>query len=237
MALAELQSGSLLSVEDRARRSGGISAEPIYRCVARALQGRHPGGGSLVDVGCGQGLLWPFVSERFDQYIGIDVIRHEQFPALGTFHTLDLDAGAIPWSDPPADVVAAVEVIEHLENPRAFFRSLAPLVRSGGWLIVTTPNQLSFLSKLTLVCKNQFNAFQDSCYPAHLTALLESDLRRMAAECGLAEVAVLFSQQGRIPGCAWNFPRWLSRLWPRVFSDNILLIARKPDPFGAAKVA
>jgi hypothetical protein len=230
MVLAEIQPGSLPAVEDRARRSGGISAEPIYRCVARALQDRHPGGGCLVDVGCGQGDLWPFVSACFEHYLGIDVVRHDRFPADGAFLTLDLDAGAIPWSDPPADVVAAVEVIEHLENPRAFFRALVPLVRSGGWLIVTTPNQLSFLSKLTLVCKNQFNAFQDSCYPAHLTALVEMDLRRMAAECGLVDVAVLFSQQGRIPGCAWHFPRWLSRLWPRAFSDNILLIARKPQP-------
>ncbi len=51
-------------------------------------------------------------------------------------------------------------------------------------MIVTTPNQLSLLSKLTLVLKNEFNAFQAGSYPAHLTALLEADLRRIGVECG-----------------------------------------------------
>jgi hypothetical protein len=94
--------------------------------------------------------------------------------------------------------------------------------------VVTTPNQLSLLSKLTLVLKNQFNAFQDANYPAHLTALLEIDLCRLAAECGLTEAAIAYSRQGRIPGTAWHYPRWLSRLWERGLSDNVLLIARKP---------
>ena len=77
--------------------------------------------------------------------------------------------------------------------------------------MVTTPNQLSLLSKLTLVLKNQFNAFQDSSYPAHLTALLEIDLRRIATECGLADVAIAYSQQGRIPGTARHYPSVFSR--------------------------
>jgi hypothetical protein len=83
------------------------------------------------------------------------------------------------------------------------------------------------LSKLTLVLKNQFNAFQDGSYPAHLTALLEIDLRRMAAECALGDVEVIYSTEGRIPGTPWHYPALLSRLLPRALSDNVLLIGRK----------
>ncbi len=85
--------------------------------------------------------------------------------------------------DEAADVVAAVETIEHLENPRAFVRELVRLVKPDGWVIVTTPNQLSLLSLITLLIKHRFSAFQDVHYPAHLTALLEVDLKRIAAEC------------------------------------------------------
>ncbi len=130
--------------------------------------------------------------------------------------------------DATADVVAAVETIEHLENPRAFVRELVRLTRPGGWVVVTTPNQLSLLSKMTLVLKNQFNAFQDSSYPAHLTALVEIDLRRIAAECGLTDIAVAYSESGRIAGTAWHYPCLLSRCYPRGFSDNVLVIGRKP---------
>jgi len=81
-------------------------------------------------------------------------------------------SGGIPLTDSSADVVSAIEVIEHLENPRAFMWKLVRLTKPEGWVIVTTPNQLSLL---TLFVKHRFLAFQDVDYPAHLTALLEID--------------------------------------------------------------
>lgn len=216
-----------LSVEERARRSLGSSGDAIYRMVSTALAGRHAGG-TLVDVGCGSGRLWPFVRGRFDRYIGVDAVRYDGFPADGEFHAADLDAGIIPLPDASADVVAAVETVEHLENPRAFVRSLAKLVRPGGWVIVTTPNQLSAASRISLLLRGQHQAFGEGSYPAHITALLEVDLRRIAAECGLADVAVEYSGSGRIPLSAHHYPPALARLWPRGLSDNVLMAGRRP---------
>jgi 2-polyprenyl-3-methyl-5-hydroxy-6-metoxy-1,4-benzoquinol methylase len=214
-------------VQARARLSRGVSNAAIYRMVADALQ-RLPAGGVLLDVGCGSGRLYEAVGHRCGRYVGVDVVRYEGLPPEVEFLALDLETGVVPLPDGAADVVAAVETIEHLENPRAFLRELVRLTRPGGWVVVTTPNQLSLLSKLTLVFKNQFNAFQDGSYPAHLTALLEIDLRRMAAECGLAEVAIAYSGEGRIPGVPWHYPRFLSRWFPRALSDNVLLCGRRP---------
>jgi 2-polyprenyl-3-methyl-5-hydroxy-6-metoxy-1,4-benzoquinol methylase len=215
------------TVVERARYSQGISADVIYRAVNLALVERHCGRGLLLDVGCGTGNLWPYLADLFDRYLGADVVRHRGMLAELDFCPVDLDSQHIPLPDGEADVVAAVETIEHLENPRAFLRELVRLVRPGGWVVVTTPNQLSLLSKLTLLVKNQFNAFQDSCYPAHLTALLEVDLRRMAAECRLTEVVIAYTRQGRIPGTSWHYPAALSRWLPRALSDNVLLLGKK----------
>lgn len=90
--------------------------------------------------------------------------------------------------------------IEYLENPRAFMREVVRLRKLGGWLIVTTPNQLSLLSKLTLILKNQFSAFQEApgLYPAPITALLEIDLIRIAKEYELIDINTDYSNQGRI---------------------------------------
>ena len=215
-------------VEDRARRSLGSSGDAIYRMVARAVEARHPGGGTLVDVGCGSGKLWPFVRDRFDRYVGLDAVRYDGFPAEGELHTIDLDSGETPVAAGTGDVVAAVETIEHLENPRAFVRLLARLARPGGWVIVTTPNQLSLLSRATLLLHGEHNAFRDASYPAHITALLEVDLRRIAAECGLRDVAVEYSLQGRVPGTGRHWPRSVSARMPRALSDNVLLAGRAP---------
>jgi 2-polyprenyl-3-methyl-5-hydroxy-6-metoxy-1,4-benzoquinol methylase len=216
------------TVEARARASLGSSGDPIYRMVAAALQGRHPGGGTLVDVGCGSGRLWPFLRASFDRYVGVDAVRYDGFPDDGEFVAADLDAGPLPLPPGSADVAAAVETIEHLENPRALVRVLAAVARPGGWVVVTTPNQLSLLSRLTLVTRGEHNAFRATNYPAHITALLEVDLRRIAAECGLEEIAVEYSGSGRLALTGRHYPRWMSRLWPRGLSDNVLLVARKP---------
>ncbi|SOD02584.1 2-polyprenyl-3-methyl-5-hydroxy-6-metoxy-1,4-benzoquinol methylase [bacterium JGI 053] len=215
------------AVEARARASLGTSGDAIYRMVAAAVAARHPGGGTLLDVGCGSGRLWPFVRGRFDRYVGVDAVRYDGFPAEGEFHAAELDAQGLPFAG-AAEVVAAVETIEHLENPRAFVRALARAAKPGGWVIVTTPNQLSLLSRATLLAKGEHNAFRDGSYPAHITALLEVDLRRIAAECGLEEAAVAFSGSGRVAGSGRHYPGWLSRLWPRGLSDNLLLAGRKP---------
>ena len=123
------------TVEQRAERSRGTSAAAIYEMVAAALPSR-PVGGTLLDVGCGRGDLWPFVRERFARYAGADVLKYDGFPAGGEFYAVDLDSGRVPLPDGFADVVAAAETIEHLENPRAFVRELTRLARPGGWVVV-----------------------------------------------------------------------------------------------------
>ncbi len=215
-------------VEERAKLSRGSSGDSIYKMVRDIVEKRNTKFGSLLDLGCGTGNLWPFLSPFFTKYIGVDAVKYVGFPDDGEFHLLNLDNGRVPLADSAADVVVAVETIEHVENPRAFFRELVRLCKPGGTVIVTTPNQLSLLSKLTLIVKNQFNAFTESNYPAHITALLEVDLRRIASECGLLNIGMHYSHKGRLPGTALNAPRFASSLCPRALSDNIAVSGTKP---------
>src|SRR5438093_1131345 len=68
--------------EHRARLTKGISNDRIYRAIERELEAipLSPGG-TLIDVGCGQGHLWQYMRRFFATYIGVDLIRHEDFPA------------------------------------------------------------------------------------------------------------------------------------------------------------
>jgi 2-polyprenyl-3-methyl-5-hydroxy-6-metoxy-1,4-benzoquinol methylase len=211
------------AVETRARLSRGRSDERIYRTVAALLPQRGTAGGVVADVGCGSAGLWPFLRGAFTSCIGLDAVRYDGLPADVDFRQLDLDRGTLPLPAGTVDAAVAVEVIEHLENPRAFVRELARIVRPGGWVVVTTPNQLSVLSLLSLVGKGQFAAFQATDYPAHRTALLETDLRRIFAECGLRDVQVAFTCYGRVPFTARHYPAALAHLAPRRFSDNIAI--------------
>jgi 2-polyprenyl-3-methyl-5-hydroxy-6-metoxy-1,4-benzoquinol methylase len=214
-----------ISVEQRARQSLGVSNRAVYEMAARLLARRGGRHGRMCDVGCGAGSFLQYARTLCDSYCGVDVVRYDDFPAGVEFMQSDLDAARWPIEDDSFDTTVSIETIEHLENPRAFFRELVRITRAGGLIVVTTPNQLSLLSKLTLVLKEQFNAFQRPCYPAHITALLKSDLLRISGECGLVDVEICFSNRGRIPATPWHWPKFLGG---QMFSDNVAIAATRP---------
>jgi 2-polyprenyl-3-methyl-5-hydroxy-6-metoxy-1,4-benzoquinol methylase len=225
--MATTSTGALAGLEARARATLGASGDAIYRAVIDVLDARAVRGGTFVDVGCGRGDLFRLVRGRFDRYVGFDAVRYEALPGSVEFHAVDLDVAEWPPSDLQADVVAAVETIEHLENPWAFVRALARLTRPGGWMVITTPNQLSALSLLTLLTRRRFSAFQDAMYPMHRTALLPNDLARAMTAAGVGDVAVVFTRRGRVPVTSWHYPAALARVCPRACSDNVLAIGRR----------
>ena len=118
-------------VEARARLSLGTSAGPIYRTV-ELLAERAPAAcwwtwGAAPATCGGRG-------DRFTRYIGADVVTLRRFPADGEFRTIDTDTGRVQLGDGVADVVTAVETIEHVENRACRELTCAPD------LVVTTPN-------------------------------------------------------------------------------------------------
>jgi 2-polyprenyl-3-methyl-5-hydroxy-6-metoxy-1,4-benzoquinol methylase len=215
----------MIAADIRAKLSEGSSSEAIYQMVVRVLDReshqRNLKPNIIVDVGCGRGNLYSYVKAKCDRYVGVDVVKYEEFPPSLEFKSVNLDSGKVDLPENFADVICSVETIEHLENPRVFVRELVRLVKPNGLIVVTTPNQLSLLSKLTLILKNQFNAFQEAAglYPSHITALLEIDLIRIFTECGLTDIQISYSNQGRIP---FTSKQWAGNFQGRNFSDNIL---------------
>ena len=211
---------------ERALRTRGDSDDRIHQAAAALLR-RRGARGSLVDVGCGVGRFRDAAQDLATSYIGVDVVRHSQLPGDVIFVAADLEREPIPLGTDSADIVAAIETVEHLENPHAFARELTRVVKPGGWLLLTTPNQRSVLSVFSLAVRGRFAAFPDASYPVHRTALLPVDLIRIARDCGLEEPELAYTASGRIPLTASHYPRPLSRMFPRALSDNVLMIARK----------
>jgi 2-polyprenyl-3-methyl-5-hydroxy-6-metoxy-1,4-benzoquinol methylase len=210
-------------------RSGGTSSRVIRDLVVRCLD-EERAEGSLLDFGAGRGelLMELHRAGRFQHLAGADLFaRPDALPATIDWHRQDLN-------EPPAiarrfDAVVCSETIEHLENPRHVFRALARLVRPGGIVVLTMPNQESIRSYAGLLFAGHFTHFLGACYPAHITALLRLDLTRLCREVGLSAPRFAYTDEGGIP----KLPsvRWQSvsfgLLRGRLFSDTIGMVARR----------
>ena len=209
--------------------AGGMSHEQITSAVLARLSAL-PSPASLLDFGAGGGALLTRVAAMLPdcQLSGADYLdRPQGLPERIGWTSGDLNQ---PLTAPPVDIVTCSEVIEHLENPRAVFRNLFALIAPGGWLILSMPNQESIRSYVSLVLGGHFAAFRGPSYPAHITALLRADLEHMCAETGFEPPEFSYTDHGGMPkkpDLSWQALSF-GALRGRLFSDNILMVARRP---------
>lgn len=130
------------------KQTDGQSGDAIYAMALRALAVAPVHSGVAVDAGAGAGNFTRILAEQFDRVHALDAFRPADLPANTAFHETDLN-GPWPLADGIAHLLVALEVVEHLENPRHFFREIARILRPGGCGFVSTPNNHSLFSLLT----------------------------------------------------------------------------------------
>lgn len=122
----------------------GLTADTrLYRRI-EALLARHAPGRTVCDVGCGAGHFLEWLAPRWDT-IGIEpgraAVARTRACGLravqGTAATLvaDTSRGA---DAPICDAVTALDVLEHLVEPRRELAAMARLLRPGGVLVLYT---------------------------------------------------------------------------------------------------
>lgn len=210
--------------------SGGISNEAVYAAFEQVLT-QFDLKGEILDFGAGIGNLTQRLQAlgRFSCITAIDLMSRPD--------GIDESIGWISWDlnealNIPAqsfDVIVSAEVIEHLENPRAIAREWFRLLRPGGILVFSTPNNESWRSLVTLLLQGHFVYFSDTCYPAHITALLRKDIERILSETGFSKSKFVFTNVGGIPKLPWLHWQTVSGglLRGLRYSDNLLAIAHK----------
>ncbi len=109
-----------------------------------------PGGGVLLDVGCGGGLLAPHVPAGY-RHVGVDLSASAL--AVAAEHGVEpirADAAALPFADATFDVVVAGEVLEHVPDFRAVVAEALRVLRPGGTFVCDTIAATRF-ARLSLV--------------------------------------------------------------------------------------
>lgn len=112
-------------------------------------------GKSMLDVGCGAGLLCEPLSRLGAHVSGVDAAPQNIATAQAHAKKMGLDityyAGELKQQGLGTfDIVCAMEVIEHVNDPAAFLSLLIAHMKDDGLLLLSTPNRTT-QSKLLLV--------------------------------------------------------------------------------------
>jgi 2-polyprenyl-3-methyl-5-hydroxy-6-metoxy-1,4-benzoquinol methylase len=230
--LIERDAYSLSTSRRNAAEASGGTSDPVIHSLFKKLLLDLELKGDLLDFGAGKGVLTQTILrlDRFDSITAADLmVAPPDLARQVKWITGDLNE---PLKLPECvfDVIVAAEVIEHLENPRALAREWFRLLRPNGKLILSTPNNESWRSFLSLLFRGQYALFQSANYPAHITPLLRCDIERCLTEAGFENPAFLFTDYGTLP----RFPELL---WQSLsggllkglrYSDNLLAFTSKP---------
>jgi 2-polyprenyl-3-methyl-5-hydroxy-6-metoxy-1,4-benzoquinol methylase len=122
-----------------------------YIAARLAKLGVHPPA-SIIELGCGSGCVTAYLARLGYTVTGIDGHPRLVFQAAtraprATFVVHDLSEGLdLLGDEPPADVVALFDVIEHLDGPASVLEGALSLVKPGGLLVGTVPALMALWS-------------------------------------------------------------------------------------------
>lgn len=119
-----------------------------------SLQGK-----TVLDVGCGGGILTDSLARSGANATGIDlstkVLRIAQLHALDVqtdnVQYREISAEAMALEQPSGfDVVTCMEMLEHVPDPASIVQACSTLVKPGGWVFFSTLNRnpMSFLQAI-----------------------------------------------------------------------------------------
>ena len=202
-------------------------------------------GGSLLEVGCGDGDFLLQAVRRNFAVEGIDYSPHScakaqaKVGAAARVHCGEI--GVLADRRESYDLCVACDVIEHVRQPAAFLQTVHGLLRPGGWAFLVTPDLDSLAAKLMRSHWLEFKA-------EHMYYYTRRTLRRQLEQAGFTDIRLLggtkllsldyvtrhfitYPVVGLTP--ALRFLRavlpvsWGQRLW-LLPAGGIIALARKP---------
>jgi len=137
---------------------------------------------------------------------------------------LDLNSDFVDKIGVKVDLVVGIEIIEHLQNPRQFMVNCLNLLRDHGYLMITSPNLESWVSRIRFLRDGQFMWFEkgDDERWGHITPIFSWQIERICRETGATLLEISHTKSkllwnelcDRLSGLLRNKTVYLGILYP-----------------------
>lgn len=148
------------------------------------------GGKSVLDIGCGCGLLHRILGEE-KVYVGIDFVNEslsdEKWLGFRSAHRIVASAHALPIRDDSIQAVACSEVLEHLpyDLPEKCLLEAFRTLDEGGSLTLSVPNFSHFVNRLYFLLRGRIRGLDD---PLHVNFFSAESLQRLLRKSGFGVI-------------------------------------------------
>jgi ubiquinone/menaquinone biosynthesis C-methylase UbiE len=153
-------------------------------------------GERLLDAGCGRYMKFCKEFAGAAEVVGIDLERVLETDNKTAPFGVRGDLGHLPFPSEHFDIVISRSVIEHLPDPEQVFREFYRVLRSGGRVVIVTPNKYDYVSLIAaltpyrihrLLVSKIFGVPEDDVFPTLYRANTLSGIRRALKRAKLAE--------------------------------------------------
>ena len=142
--------------------------------------------GNMLDVGCGTGSYMHWCKAEGVECTGIDV--NPDIVEYCIKKGLDVRNSTLEkFEGPPGfyDAINLGDIVEHVLDPISFLKQCNNLLKSGGKMVITTPNKNCFFSNYQLFIGKWFGIPSGHLTPPyHLTEFSDINLEKLLDDCG-----------------------------------------------------
>jgi SAM-dependent methyltransferase len=155
--------------------NGGLHGFVGQRVLAKYVRP----GSRAVDLGTGPGAMAETLRS-----LGCDVLAvdrdSEGFEAAVPHLSVDLNCAnfSSKIGQGRFELVTAIEVVEHVENPIGFLRNVGKLLAPGGIAVITTPNVDSLPARVKFLFKGKIRTMDERGEPTHISPIFFDLLQR-----------------------------------------------------------
>ena len=203
--------------------------ERRHRAHAKLLEAAGSGG-RVLDVGSSSGYLARPLAERGNIVVGLELdpaAAHAAEPYCEQVLVGDVETMELPLERASFDVVLCGDVVEHLRDPVAALARLRPLLRSGGRLVLSTPNVANWAIRLSLLAGRWRYTDRGILDRTHTHLFTRATLRETIEQAGYEDVRIDYTVP--VPGDSDlldGLGRLVGRVRPPLFAYQWIAVAQ-----------